>query len=57
MNGRVGEKYDEAILDNCVLKKELIITPAEIEKVVNNAKEFLDVGFDYSAMESRVIDK
>ena len=32
MNGRVGEKYDEAILDNCVLKKELIITPAEIRE-------------------------
>ena len=57
MNGKVGQRYDEAVLENCVLKKELIITPGEIEKVKNNTKEFFEVLLDDPAMEGGVATK
>ena len=52
LNHRAGERYDEAVLENCVLKKELIITPAEIEKARMSARQYFDVGLSNPAMES-----
>ena len=41
LNGKVGQRYDEAVLENCVLKKELIITPGEIDKISQSKRAVL----------------
>lgn len=52
MHGNSNQRYNEAVLDSCVLKRELIITPAEIEKFRLMPGRYLQVNFDNAAMES-----
>lgn len=43
VSGRLGDKRELSVLENCVLKKELVVTPAEIEKFKKMPPRFLQV--------------